>query len=209
MATKESDGWKRCDATRRGSYPRGAKPKPAARPPGRRWAWRLVGPRSGGPATPPADRGLPSSGTMQLLVVSFPGCDPYRRQFEREAESVTEWGTVRLVDRLFLFKDAAGDVALLTDEAERGEPVLRMLLGASEGSVIRRPTLPLAPLCTPGVTSDEVWELVDGMRPGTGLGLALYGQLWSDRLLATMKTIGGLLIDLSPLAADDVDRIRH
>ena len=225
MSAGTPDPWEGISAGEGSSYP-GTKAESAAPARERRWAWRLAGrrPAPSAPVPWPADpsealeplirRARPERGAMQLLVFSFPGCDPYRRQFERETEAAAEWGAVRLVDRLFLFKDSRGDIAVLPEESgaelsSDGEgSVLRALLGARDGSVIPRTRYPLGPVGTPGVTSDEVWEIVEDMRAETGLGLALFGQLWSDHLVGTLKSIGGSLVALSPLAADDAERIR-
>jgi hypothetical protein len=146
-------------------------------------------------------------------VVSFPGRDPYRNQFEYEVEALRRVSVVRVVDHLFLFKRSEREVLVLPGDVERqpgapaGEPVLHRMLGLDERCIIEPPQPLLQPMTTPGVKRDEVREIVAQMKPREGLGLALFEQLWSEWLVDTLTGLGGALVDLSALPADDLELV--
>ena len=152
-------------------------------------------------------------GTFELIIVSFPEVEPHHRHFGREVRALERLGHVRLVDQLFLLKLSDHEIVFLQDELERsdgpfgGDTPLHRLLGLDDGCLTLTSPPLVEPTCTPGVRSEEVRERVAQMEVGEGLGLALFEQLWSERLVERLTSLGGVIVDLSPLPADDLELV--
>ncbi len=143
-------------------------------------------------------------GPIQLTVVGFDN-DEIIGGLLDELDRVREFGIIRLIDFLFVAKDAEGNISALevTDltEEQRMEfgAVVGGLIGlgaaGAEGAVEGAVEGALAVAEHDfGLTAEEIQEVADRIPKGTSAVVVLFEHTWALRLKEYMLNSGGFLI---------------
>lgn len=143
-------------------------------------------------------------GPLQLLLVKFAD-DRQMRQVSDEIKAVRRSGIIRLVDLIYLHKDANGVLSekSYTDLAESQKAeyglVLRGLLGmrAAYKTAGEVDQITSAMSLTPtdfGITSKQIPQIVDSLPNGGTALLTLFEHAWAVKLKEALLNSGGELI---------------
>ncbi|HII02614.1 TPA: DUF1269 domain-containing protein [Methanosarcinaceae archaeon] len=143
-------------------------------------------------------------GPMQLLVIVFENPD-FHGQIRRELESVMEKGLIRLIDLVFVWKDAEGNVASMEatqlDEEERMRfgavvgGIMGFGAGGEEGALEGMEAGALAAARENyGITDEDILEITEAIPENNAAGLLLIEHLWAKKLKQAIADAGGVLV---------------
>ena len=145
-------------------------------------------------------------GPLQLVVIGFDNDQNFRGQILAELDAVRGRGVIRLIDLLFLHKDAAGKVTVMKDSGETDlseyGATLKHLAGLN-GSAGAATNLN-ASISTFGVTPADVRAVLDQVAPGTAVAIALFEHAWAGGLSEAVRDAGGHLLAQGILTRDAV-----
>ena len=129
-------------------------------------------------------------GPIDYIAVSFKG-NNFDGSVLEELTKATQSGAIRVVDLLFVIKDAAGNVAMaeIADQHDELKEVAK-LLGHTDD-------LPL-------LTEDDVQKLGAKMENDTSAGLLVIEQLWAKGLKVALLNVGAELIDEGRIHPDTI-----
>ena len=151
-------------------------------------------------------------GPVQLIVLGFQHPD-FHGEIIGELERLRESDTVRVIDALAVYKDAAGDVAvehlsnLTHDEAiELGSKVGALVgLGIEGEEGIEAGALAGAEAAADGVqvfSEEDAWDVIEDIPPDSAAALILLEHHWAVPLRDAIMRAGGFRISdgfISPL----------
>jgi hypothetical protein len=146
-------------------------------------------------------------GPLQLVAIAFEN-PTFQGEILAELDAVRGRGVIRLIDLLFVYRDAAGDATVMTDtdldEVDLSDygSVLGPLAGLGNGNSAAA-TVSAADAVA-GLTPDEIRDLVDGMEPNSALALVLFEHQWAGGLAEAIQEAGGSLIAQGILTRDVV-----
>jgi hypothetical protein len=131
-------------------------------------------------------------GPLEYIVIGFAG-NKFDGSIAREVERVVENGTIRLIDIVFVGKDANGDVAIveLDNKADPRFAPFAALLGDRMA------------LLTP-----EDLEQVGSELPADTAGLVmLFEHRWAEHIKEAMAAAGGFLVGRSVIPPEVVESL--
>lgn len=151
-------------------------------------------------------------GPVQLLVLGFSKPD-FRGEILAEFERLREDDTVRLIDALAVYKDAAGEVAALKvsnlsaeEAAEVGATVGALVgLGAGGEEGMEAGAALGAEAAAEGVdvfSEEDAWDVLDELPNDSAAALILLEHRWAIPLRDSIARAGGFPISngfISPL----------
>jgi uncharacterized membrane protein len=163
-------------------------------------------------------------GPVQLLVVGFEGGE-FEGEVLAELDRLRETDTVRLIDLVFVRKDADGKVEkilrsdLSPEEAEAFGATVGALIGfgaAGEGGAELGAVEGAAALEDGHVFDEEVWYVDDAIPNGTAAAVALLEHRWAIPLRDGIRRAGGFhladawvhpadLVGIGILAAEEAE----
>jgi uncharacterized membrane protein len=140
-------------------------------------------------------------GPVQIMVVGFEDGE-FNGEILAELRRLREHDIVRLVDLLFVTKDADGEVVavehsdLEADEAEAFGALAGALMGlgaAGEEGAVAGAVAGAETVDEQGSVIDpnDVWYLADEIPPGTSAGIALLEHRWAIPLRDAIERAGG------------------
>jgi hypothetical protein len=117
-------------------------------------------------------------GPVEYIIVGFPG-NKFTGEIAPELIALVESGTVRILDLIFIGKDADGSVlSLEIDELDELAG-----FGGLEGEV-------------GGLISPEDIEFAAGqLEPNSSAALLIWEDLWAAPFAAAVRNSGGVLLD--------------
>jgi Family of unknown function (DUF6325) len=126
---------------------------------------------------------------IQLIAVGFDPEARFEGRILAALDEIKERGSLRVLDLVFVRKDADGALTSLEDRDERFRGVLAAALGLEDanGAETAGPSL--------GVT--EVEEIGQALEPGQAVGMVLVEHVWVAELLDAITATGG-----TPLATE-------
>jgi uncharacterized membrane protein len=145
-------------------------------------------------------------GPLQLVAIAFENPD-FQGHILAELDDVRGRGVIRLIDLLFIYRDAAGDVTLMTDtdleavEISGYGSVLGPLVGLTDGN--NGATVSASDTAT-GLSPEEIRALVNSLEPGSALALVLFEHQWAGGLADAIGDAGGVLVAQGMLTQDAV-----
>jgi uncharacterized membrane protein len=117
-------------------------------------------------------------GPAELIVVRFPG-NQFKGEIAPALGDLIDSGTIRLIDLLFLMKDADGSVTFL----EAGEVFPD---GPLDGIVAESDA---------GLISDEdVEDIAPELEPNSSAAVMLFEHLWAAEFTQALRNAGGELV---------------
>jgi len=119
-------------------------------------------------------------GPVDWVVVEFPGTDFGRGQVAPHLQDLVDHGLVRVLDMVFLRKDADGTLEL-GEISELGSSVLGDT-GAAETELAMV------------LSEQDVTDLAETIEPGTSAVVLVWENLWAAPFGAAMRHAGGQLV---------------
>ncbi len=119
------------------------------------------------------------SGPIDYIVVEFPGNKMTGKAFPLLVDLVDR-GIIRILDLVFVVKDADGDIAgvALTDLDGDGELDLAVFEGVSSGLL----------------DEDDINEAGSALEPNSSAGILVYENVWAAPFATEIRRGGGQLV---------------
>ena len=130
-------------------------------------------------------------GPLQVIAVSFgPGAD-FQGRVLAEVDRLQGRGVLRLLDVLFVDKNADGVLERVVVAGDDDYGALLSSLVLQEGSGSAEPAGDIA---VPGFDPAEAFALATSLPPGTGLAFLLIEHRWAQPLFDAIDETGGVLL---------------
>jgi hypothetical protein len=127
-------------------------------------------------------------GPVEYIIVGFPG-NQFNGEIAPELGKLVDSGTIRVLDLVFISKDANGDVRAV--ELEDHDDVA--LFNALEGEV-------------GGLISEEDIEYAAvELEPNSSAALLIWEDLWAAPFVEALRNSGGVLIEGSRVPHDLIE----
>lgn len=120
-----------------------------------------------------------SIGPIEMLVVKFPG-NQFSGEIVPALEELVDNGTIRIVDLVFILKEADGSVDALEYTDLEGE--VHDLLA------------PVAQDLTGLLTDDDVMQIAELLEPNSSAALMLFENVWATRFRDAVANAAGEVI---------------
>jgi hypothetical protein len=143
-------------------------------------------------------------GPVQILVVGFGEAAHFEGRVVAELERLEAAGTVRVLDLLFVHKDAeSGDLIALDVQGPDLGAVAGALLGfESEGDGNGSLRAPRSGDRTYGLSKDDLEGVARALEPGVAVAVLLIEHTWARPLKQAIRDAGGVPLGEGFLAAD-------
>lgn len=130
------------------------------------------------------------AGPVDIVVIEFADPRPNGRVAPAIAELV-EAGTIRILDLVFVVKDAEGDIATL--ELSDVDPDVAASFDDLDGEA-------------GGLLSeDDVLQAAEALEPGTAALLAIFENTWARKVISAVADAGGRVVAHDRLDAETVN----
>lgn len=133
-----------------------------------------------------------SIGPVEILVISFPG-NKFTGEVAPALADLVESGQIRVIDLVFVLKDAEGDVAAveLSDVDES--------TGSAFRPHVQEPS---------GMLSDEdIEDLAAGLEPNSSAAILLFEHVWATTFRDAVVGAGGELVASIRIPKEVVDEV--
>ncbi|HET6689961.1 MAG TPA: DUF6325 family protein [Miltoncostaeaceae bacterium] len=131
-----------------------------------------------------------ATGPVDIVILGFPG-NKFTGQIAPAIMDLVESGTVRLLDLLFVMKDADGTVTTIDIQdldPETGPAFLAVDVQA------------------PGaLNAEDADELADDLPPNTSALVVAFENAWASKFVEAVRAADGFVIDQIRIPADVVD----
>ena len=127
-------------------------------------------------------------GPVEYMVVAFPG-NKFNGEIAPELAKLVESGTIRVLDLVFIMKDADGNVEALEFEDHDDVALFNML----EGEV-------------GGLISEEDIDYVGAdLEPSSSAALLIWEDVWATPFVEALRASGAVLIEGSRIPHDLIE----
>lgn len=141
-------------------------------------------------------------GPLQLIAIGFDQPD-FQGQILAELDAVRGRGVIRLIDLLFVSRNSAGEITLITDtDLGGGYGTTLARLAGLNGTGATAPTEAATSDSTYGINADDVRAMIDTMALDTAVALVLFEHNWAGGLAEAIQAAGGYLIAQGILTRD-------
>lgn len=129
-------------------------------------------------------------GPVDLLIVEFPG-NQFKGEIAPALRDLVTDGTVRVLDLLFVYKDANGEVGSV-ELAGLGpdlEPAFADLDGQLGGGLL---------------DAEDVAQVGADLKPNSSAALIVWENTWAARFVTAMRNAGAQVVDQARIPAEAV-----
>jgi uncharacterized membrane protein len=129
-------------------------------------------------------------GPVDLLVVEFPG-NQFKGEIAPALRDLVTEGTVRVLDLLFVYKDADGEVGSV-ELAGLGpdlQPAFADLDGQLGGGLL---------------DAEDVAQVGANLQPNSSAALIVWENTWAGRFVTAMENAGARVVDQARIPAEAV-----
>lgn len=127
-------------------------------------------------------------GPVEYILVSFPG-NQFNGEIAPELARLVDSGTIRIIDLVFILKDADGNTA--TFEFDQHEEL--GVFAALDGEV-------------GGIISEEDIDYAAGaLEPNSSAALLIWEDTWATPFVDAMRNSGGVLVDGARIPHDLIE----
>lgn len=127
-------------------------------------------------------------GPVEYIIVGFPG-NRFNGEIAPELGKLVESGTIRILDLVFITKDAEGEVHAM--EYEDHDDVA--LFNALEGDVGGL------------ISSEDIEYAATELEPNSSAALLIWEDLWAAPFVDALRGSGGVLIEGSRVPHDLIE----
>jgi hypothetical protein len=131
-------------------------------------------------------------GPVEILMVEFPG-NKFTGEIAPALADLVDQGTIRVIDLLFVTKDAHGKVGAIelsdADDAVRSafEPIVEEASGL--------------------LSEEDIEDLGEGLDPDSSAAMLLFEHVWATRFRDAIVDSGGELLARVPIPKEVVDEV--
>jgi uncharacterized membrane protein len=131
-------------------------------------------------------------GPVEILMVEFPG-NEFTGEIAPALAELVDQGTIRVIDLLFVTKDADGNVGAIelsdADDAVRSafEPIVEEASGL--------------------LSEEDIEDLGEGLDPGSSAAMLLFEHVWATRFRDAVLASGGELLASVRIPKEVVDEV--
>ena len=149
-------------------------------------------------------------GPVQLVAIGFPLEAEFEGRILAELERLERHETIRILDLLFVGKDAeTGDLLALDYQGEELGAIVGALLGFEFENDAEQPGGPMEGIQGHafGLSQREMQEMAASLEPGNSAGFLLVEHVWARDLKSAIRDAGGFPLGegfLTPEALADV-----
>jgi hypothetical protein len=132
-------------------------------------------------------------GPVQYLIVAFPG-NRFRGEIAPALAKLVDAGTIRVMDVVFVGKDADGEVVAF--ELQELDPEVREgleALGIEETGLFNE---------------DDLMAAAEELEPDTSAALLVWEDVWARETAQAMRDAGGVIFDFGLLPHEVVQAAR-
>jgi uncharacterized membrane protein len=133
-------------------------------------------------------------GPVQLVTIGFPPDAEFEGRIMDELERLESHKTIRILDLLFVGKDAeTGDLLALDYQGEELGAIVGALLGfefEDDGELEDGSTEDAAGHAF-GLSRSEIHDIAASLRPGSSAGFLLVEHVWARDLKGAIRDAGG------------------
>jgi Family of unknown function (DUF6325) len=127
-------------------------------------------------------------GPVEYIIVGFPG-NQFNGEIAPELGKLVDSGTIRILDLVFITKDADGNVEAV--EVENHDDVA--LFNALDGEV------------GGFISEEDVEYAATELEPNSSAALLVWEDLWATPFVEAMRNSGGVLIEGSRIPHDLIE----
>jgi uncharacterized membrane protein len=133
-------------------------------------------------------------GPVQLIAIGFGPDAKFEGMIIDELVKLQQERTIRLLDLLFVLKDAeSGDLLALDHQGESLGGIVGALLGFEfEGGVEQKAGTEDTGDRAFGLTQDEIQQVAASLEPGHSAGVMLIEHVWARDLKRAIRDAGGV-----------------
>jgi uncharacterized membrane protein len=133
-------------------------------------------------------------GPVQLVTIGFPPDAEFEGRIMDELERLESHKTIRILDLLFVGKDAeTGDLLALDYQGEELGAIVGALLGFEfeEDGELEGGSTEEAEGHAFGLSRSEIHDIAASLRPGSSAGFLLVEHVWARDLKGAIRDAGG------------------
>jgi len=127
-------------------------------------------------------------GPVEYMIVGFPG-NKFNGNIAPELGKLIDSGTIRLLDLVFITKDADGDVKAVEFE-DHADVTLFAELDGDVGGLI---------------SDEDVAYAAAGLEPNSSAALMIWEDVWASPFVEALRASGGVLIEGSRIPHDLIE----
>ena len=137
-------------------------------------------------------------GPVQMLTVAFGPQADYEGRVVDELVRLQEQGTIRILDLLFVLKDADSDeIVTVEQKGEALGSIVAGLLGISGSELGERLSAVQESPGSFGLSRAEIKDAAESLEPGHAAGFLMIEHVWARELKSAIRDAGG-----TPVAQD-------
>ncbi len=129
-------------------------------------------------------------GPVEYLVVGFPG-NQFNGAIAPELAKLVDSGTIRILDLVFIMKDADGSVLAFEVDEHQDLAVFAALDGEVGGFI----------------GGEDIEHAAEGLEPNSSAALLIWEDVWATPFVEAMRNSGGVLIEGSRIPHDLVEEV--
>jgi hypothetical protein len=127
-------------------------------------------------------------GPVEYLIVGFPG-NQFNGKIAPELAKLIDSGTIRILDMVFITKDAAGDIAAIEVDDHGDLSAFAELEGEVGGFI----------------GAEDIEHAADALEPNSSAALLIWEDVWATAFVESMRDSGGVLIESARIPHDLVE----
>jgi len=127
-------------------------------------------------------------GPVEYMVVGFPG-NQFNGEIAPALANLIESGTIRLLDLVFITKDAEGDVVVIEVD-EHGDLAAFAELDGEVGGFIGH---------------DDIEHAAAGLEPNSSAAVLIWEDTWATEFAQALRDSGGVVIEGARVPHDLVE----
>jgi hypothetical protein len=127
-------------------------------------------------------------GPVEYIIVGFPG-NQFNGEIAPELGKLVESGTIRILDLVFITKDASGEVSAVEFE-DHADVALFNALDGEVGGLI---------------SDEDIDYAAVELEPNSSAALLIWEDVWATPFVEAMRNSGGVLIEGSRIPHDLIE----
>jgi hypothetical protein len=127
-------------------------------------------------------------GPVEYIIVGFPG-NQFNGEIAPELAKLVESGTIRVLDLLFITKDADGDVAVIEFE-DHADVALFNALDGEVGGLI---------------SEQDVEYAAADLEPNSSAAILMWEDVWATPFVEALRASGAVLIEGARIPHDLIE----
>jgi hypothetical protein len=131
-----------------------------------------------------------SIGPVEYMVVAFPG-NEFNGAIAPELAKLVDSGTIRILDLVFITKDADGDFAAVEFDEHDGLSAFASIDGEIGGVI----------------SHEDVEHAAEALEANSSAALLVWEDTWATPLVEAMRDSGGILVEGARIPHDLIEPV--